>query len=158
MKRNIDCSVRLMIVAGLFEGMLICASAQSVPIADPRHAQSSSEVPGLKEQTGRLHDMVRAEAELAWQQLQHQSPTRTPVLTGAAAPPKRHEIRSIYGLGNRLYAEVVLDAQSYLFVSGRSQALQGPDRQWILQRIQPPCVHLKREDLAHVFCLGATIE
>lgn len=147
-----------MVLAGLSKGMLICANSQPHSVGDPGQGHLPLVTPSQPDQTDRLHDMVRAEAELAWQQLQHKSTPHAPMLTGAVTPTKQHEIRSIYGVGNRLYAEVVLDAQPYLFVSGRSQALQGSDRQWVLQRIQPPCVHLRRGEVTHVFCLGASIE
>lgn len=58
--------------------------------------------------------------------------------TPRAAP----QLTSIYGVGNRLHAQVLIDGQPTLYATGRSRSLAGADT-WQLKRIAPPCVDLQ---------------
>ncbi len=50
---------------------------------------------------------------------------------------------AIYGVGQSLTAEILLDSEPHVFKSRRQQPMSGRSVQYILERITPPCVHLK---------------
>ncbi|MDO9025462.1 hypothetical protein [Zwartia sp.] len=61
---------------------------------------------------------------------------------------------AIYGVGQSLTAEVLLGSEPYVFKSRRAQPISGRSIEYTLERIQPPCVHLKKEGRREVLCLG----
>ncbi len=54
-------------------------------------------------------------------------------------------LTSIYGVGNRLHAQLVIDGQETLYASGRLTPVAGTPNGWRLRRIAPPCVDLESE-------------
>lgn len=62
---------------------------------------------------------------------------------------------AIYGVGKSLTAELLIDAEPHVFRATRSQPVLGRSRQYTLDRIAPPCVHLKKSGNPEVLCLGA---
>ena len=54
-------------------------------------------------------------------------------------------LASIYGVGNRLHAQVVIDGRQALFASGQARSIGGEPTPWRLKRIAPPCVDLESE-------------
>ena len=62
---------------------------------------------------------------------------------------------AIYGVGKSLTAELLIDAEPHVFRATRSQPVLGRSRQYTLDRIGPPCVHLKKSGNPEVLCLGA---
>jgi hypothetical protein len=61
---------------------------------------------------------------------------------------------AIYGVGTTLTAEVLLDSEPHVFKSSRSQAVSGRNVAYTLERIEPPCIYLKKEMATHRLCLG----
>lgn len=61
---------------------------------------------------------------------------------------------AIYGVGYALTAEVLLDSEPHVFKSRRSQPMSGRSVLYTLERISPPCVHLKKSEHREVLCLG----
>ena len=61
---------------------------------------------------------------------------------------------AIYGVGSALTAEVLLDAEPHVFKSKRTQAVSGRAVAYTLERIEPPCIYLKKEALTERLCLG----
>lgn len=61
---------------------------------------------------------------------------------------------AIYGVGHALTAEVLLDSEPHVFKSRRSQPMSGRSVLYTLERISPPCVHLKKSEHREVLCLG----
>lgn len=61
---------------------------------------------------------------------------------------------AIYGVGQSLTAEVLLDAEPHVFKNRRQQPMSGSSVQYILERIAPPCVHLKKLEHRETLCLG----
>ena len=61
---------------------------------------------------------------------------------------------AIYGVGQSLTAEVLLDAELHVFKNRRLQPILGRSTKYILERIAPPCVHLKKSENREILCLG----
>lgn len=65
---------------------------------------------------------------------------------------------AIYGVGQSLTAEILLDSEPHVFKSRRPQPISGRSDQYILERIAPPCVHLKKLENRETLCLGQRIQ
>lgn len=143
------------LLAGLFLSSVVMVAHSDVDERDVKH---EPQLPGQISPPVVLQDLVRAEAAVASTQLQQRDPQVFTPSHGFSTHDQRHEVRSIYGVGSRLFAELVLSSKSYLFLSGQSRPVQGPDRRWQLERIQPPCIHLKHDDKPTVLCLGVSPE
>lgn len=61
---------------------------------------------------------------------------------------------AIYGVGQSLTAEVLLDAELHVFKNRRLQPILGRSTKYTLERIAPPCVHLKKSENREILCLG----
>lgn len=61
---------------------------------------------------------------------------------------------AIYGVGQSLTAEVLLDAEPHIFKNRRLKPVVGRSVQYTLERIVPPCIHLKKIETPEVLCLG----
>ena len=61
---------------------------------------------------------------------------------------------AIYGVGQSLTAEVLLDAEPHVFKNRRAKPVVGRSVQYTLERIAPPCIHLKKIETPEVLCLG----
>lgn len=61
---------------------------------------------------------------------------------------------AIYGVGQSLSAEVLIDAEPHIFKNKHIQAISGRSASYTLERIAPPCVHLKRQEQPETLCLG----
>lgn len=158
MKKRIDQSRHAKFARVFSSIALMLAVLDSVAAMDGKEAPTPVFSPDAKDAQPALQDLVRAEAALALTQMQEREMQAFQSKTGLSSPEHRNEVRSIFGVGSRLYAELVLLSKPYLFVSGQSRPVEGPDRQWKLQRIQPPCIYLQHEDRPKVLCLGASIE
>jgi hypothetical protein len=66
-----------------------------------------------------------------------------PAAVAAAKSRPPSALASIYGVGHRLQARVLIEGQEALFASGSAQALGGASLPWRLKRIAPPCVDLE---------------
>ena len=158
MKERIKC-LQLASMAKCLSAFLFCVVATlSHAKGEDLVAQDESLFSGQSISTPVLQDLIRAETMHALTQMQqgdqHRALTGNPLSTQV----QRHEVHSIYGVGNRLFAELLLSSKPYVFLAGQSRPVSGSDRRWKLQRIQPPCVHLKHEDKPSVLCLGAAFE
>lgn len=82
------------------------------------------------------------------------SVTGLPTTMASATPPVQSGpvLTAIYGVGNRLRAEVLIDGQHTLFANGRPSPLTGASTSWRLKRISPPCVDLESDDGAMRLC------
>ena len=88
------------------------------------------------------------------------SVTGLPTTMASATPPVQSGpvLTAIYGVGNRLHAEVLIDGQQTLFANGRPTPVSSVASPWRLKRIAPPCVDLESSDGAMRLCasrLGA---
>jgi hypothetical protein len=72
----------------------------------------------------------------------------------AASHGTGNVLLAIYGVGQSLTAEVLLDAEPHVFKNRRQQPMSGSSVQYILERIAPPCVHLKKIEHRETLCLG----
>ncbi|MCB5362924.1 hypothetical protein H0484_04030 [Pusillimonas sp. CC-YST705] len=70
----------------------------------------------------------------------------------ADPPAKLPVLTSIYGVGNRLHAEVLIDGHETLYVNGRAQALNDMSTPWRLKRLAPPCIDLESDSSAMRLC------
>lgn len=61
---------------------------------------------------------------------------------------------AIYGVGPSLSAEVLIDAEPHVFKNRHPQAISGRSSSYTLDRIAPPCIHLKRLERPETLCLG----
>ncbi|MDN3988408.1 hypothetical protein [Zwartia vadi] len=61
---------------------------------------------------------------------------------------------AIYGVGQSLTAEVLLDAEPHVFKNRQVKPVTGRSVQYTLERIAPPCIHLKKLETPEVLCLG----
>lgn len=61
---------------------------------------------------------------------------------------------AIYGVGQSLSAEVLIDSEPHIFKNLRTQAISGRSVSYTLERIAPPCVHLRKLEMTEVLCLG----
>lgn len=64
---------------------------------------------------------------------------------------------AIYGVGQSLTAEVLLDAEPHVFITLQKKALSGRSGLYTLERIAPPCVHLKKLENPEILCLGQLV-
>jgi hypothetical protein len=64
---------------------------------------------------------------------------------------------AIYGVGQSLSAEVLIDAEPHVFKNRHTQAISGRSVSYTLERIAPPCIHLKKNDQPEMLCLGQTL-
>ncbi len=64
---------------------------------------------------------------------------------------------AIYGVGHSLSAEVLIDAEPHIFKNKHPQAISGRSVSYTLERIAPPCVHLKRHEHPETLCLGQSL-
>ena len=67
--------------------------------------------------------------------------------------PSSNEVLAIYGLGKALTAEVLLDSEPHVFKTSRARPVWGHSLQYTLERIEPPCVHLKKSTEDYILCL-----
>ena len=67
-----------------------------------------------------------------------------------------NQVLAIYGVGKMLTAEVLLESEPYVFKRSHARPLWGSSLQYRLERISPPCVHLKKAGQAQVICLRKT--
>lgn len=158
MKVRIDRSKHAMFLRLATSIALTLPIVDSIAAKDDKQTHTHVASPDSNEAQPALQDLVRAEAALALTRMQEREVKAVHSKSGMRQPENRNEVRSIYGVGSRLYTELLLSSKPYLFVSGQSRPVNGPDRQWRLQRIQPPCIHLLHEDRPVVFCLGASSE
>ena len=68
-------------------------------------------------------------------------------------PVESNQVIAIYGIGKILTAEVLLESEPHVFKHSRTRPVWGPSLQYRLERIVPPCVHLKKTGKPHVICL-----
>lgn len=61
---------------------------------------------------------------------------------------------AIYGVGQSLSAEVLIDAEPHVFKNRHPQAISGRSASYTLERIAPPCIHLKKNEHPESLCLG----
>jgi hypothetical protein len=61
---------------------------------------------------------------------------------------------AIYGVGQSLSAEVLIDAEPHVFKNRHRQAISGRSASYTLERIAPPCIHLKKNEHPESLCLG----
>ena len=61
---------------------------------------------------------------------------------------------AIYGVGQSLSAEVLIDTEPHVFKSRHPQAISGRSASYTLERIAPPCIHLKKNEHPESLCLG----
>lgn len=142
-------------ITGFALTLTACLSIAAIDTPDSRQHSPAID---QKDPQHALQDLVRAEAALALTQLQKREMPESYPKAGTSNQRIHNEVRSIFGVGSHLYAELVLSSKPYLFVSGQAKPVEGPDRQWKLQRIQPPCIHLSHEGRPTVLCIGAIIE
>ena len=64
-----------------------------------------------------------------------------------------NQVLAIYGVGKILTAEVLLESEPHVFKHSRARPVWGSSLQYRLERISPPCVHLKKADQTQVICL-----
>lgn len=64
---------------------------------------------------------------------------------------------AIYGVGQSLSAEVLIDAEPHVFKNKHSQAISGRSASYTLERIAPPCIHLKKRERPETLCLGQVL-
>lgn len=64
---------------------------------------------------------------------------------------------AIYGVGPSLSAEVLIDAEPHVFKNRHTQAISGRSASYTLERIAPPCIHLKKHERPETLCLGQTL-
>lgn len=84
-----------------------------------------------------------------------------PSLSGHGADPhpvESNQVIAIYGIGKILTAEVLLESEPHVFKHSRARPVWGPSLQYRLERIVPPCVHLKKTGKPHVICLRRGIK
>ena len=77
-------------------------------------------------------------------------------LSGAgsgAEPSESNQVIAIYGVGKILTAEVLLESEPHIFKNSRTRPIWGSSLQYRLERIVPPCVHLKKAETPQVICL-----
>ncbi len=67
-----------------------------------------------------------------------------PQPSGAVKPAPL--LTAIYGVGHRLHAQVVIDGQEALYVSGHARAVTANPSPWRLKRIAPPCIDLESDN------------
>lgn len=65
---------------------------------------------------------------------------------------------AIYGVGQSLTAEVLLEAEKHVFKNLRKKAVLGRSVLYTLERITPPCVHLKKSEHTEILCLGQLVQ
>jgi len=61
---------------------------------------------------------------------------------------------AIYGVGQSLSAEVLIDSEPHVFKNRHLQAISGRSASYTLERIAPPCIHLKKNEHSESLCLG----
>ena len=61
---------------------------------------------------------------------------------------------AIYGVGQSLSAEVLIDAEPHVFKNKHTQAISGRSASYTLDRITPPCIYLKKLENPETLCLG----
>lgn len=61
---------------------------------------------------------------------------------------------AIYGVGQSLSAEVLIDAEPHVFKNKHVRALSGRSVTYTLDRIAPPCIYLKKQGAPETLCLG----
>ncbi len=86
--------------------------------------------------------MPQAQAPAAGLPHARETPYASPPAVAARPAPL---LASIYGVGNRLHAQVVIDGRQALFASGQARSIGGEPTPWRLKRIAPPCVDLESE-------------
>ncbi len=64
---------------------------------------------------------------------------------------------AIYGVGPSLSAEVLIDAEPHVFKNRHTQAISGRSASYTLERISPPCIHLKKHQRPETLCLGQNL-
>jgi len=61
---------------------------------------------------------------------------------------------AIYGVGQSLTAEVLIDSEPHVFKNRRAKPVVGRSVHYSLERMAPPCIHLKKNETPEVLCLG----
>ena len=100
-----------------------------------------------------VNSLMEAEALAALKSASHSTPARSDDIAASPKAKTADKLHAIYGLGNKLTAEVTIDSVSMSFRSGVLQPLFGLRIGYELVNIDPPCVKLKREDVVKEICL-----
>lgn len=79
--------------------------------------------------------------------------TPGPVVTDS----RENVLLAIYGVGQSLSAEVLIDSEPHVFKNRHAQAISGRSASYTLERIAPPCIHLKRHEQPETLCLGQNL-
>lgn len=140
---------------------LLPACAMALP---PATAVSAAiNVPALSQPEQRdmaVRELMRLDTELALAALRQQLQEQERRHAKSARPgPDRSgplTLTAIYGVGNRLLAEVIIDSTPQVFMRGRPRAIDNgvPDSGFRLRGISGSCVDLERHAQQHTLCLS----
>lgn len=137
----------------------VCAAALPSPTA------ASTDVPTVvlpqpEQRDMAVRELMRLDTELALSALRQQLLEQERRHAKSARPgPDRSgplTLTAIYGVGNRLLAEVIIDSRSQVFMRGRPRAIDNgvPDSGFRLRGISGSCVDLERDTQQHTLCLS----
>ncbi len=129
---------------------LLCLSGMLVLAG--LHGRVSAEAPSVVEELLKLD--TQAALNSARQKVVGPLTQSGPVTTHSTD----NVLLAIYGVGQSLTAEILLDSEPHVFKSRRQQPMSGRSVQYILERIAPPCVHLKKLENRETLCLGQRIQ
>ena len=70
------------------------------------------------------------------------------------AAPQGNALLAIFGTGRALNAEVQIGSRVYTYRSAMRRAVAGGASPYLLEKIDPPCVHLSQGQQKEVLCLS----
>lgn len=119
--------------------VMLCGNAAHAGVPEPPPAPAAQAVSQLL----MLDALQAVAAERARQQ------TPAPGLSAPSAqrpddaPRTSLVLHALYGVGQHLHAQVLIDGQAALYTSGHSQPAVDVPLGWRLKRIAPPCIDLE---------------
>ncbi|MCC7227449.1 MAG: hypothetical protein IT507_12250 [Burkholderiaceae bacterium] len=147
----------------ILRGFGVCAIAgltglSHVAGAQAGDTQSSSSATGRGEPTfpeyATVEELLRLDAQAALLAARRSVTNPLDERRPPDAVPQGNALLAIFGTGRALNAEVQIGARLYTYRSGARRAVAGGASPYVLDKIDPPCVHLSQGLQKEVLCLS----
>ena len=151
------------IVGAILRGTGACAIAGLTALGHSAGAQAS-DAPGALPATGRgeptfpeyatVEELLRLDAQAALLAARRSVANPLDERRPVDAAPQGNALLAIFGTDRALNAEVQIGARLYTYRSAARRAVSGGASPYLLDRIDPPCVHLSKGQQKEVLCLS----
>lgn len=101
-----------------------------------------------------VEELLRLDAQAALQSARRAVSNPLDEQRPLRSAPQGNALLAIFGTGRALNAEVQIGSRVYTYRSAMRRAVAGGASPYLLDKIDPPCVHLSQGQLKEVLCLS----